>query len=173
MTPLVVIGDVEVKLQRLQWRPGQSCCRPFRFCAPTFFQHDHNSHFMEGHWRQHNSDSELSWRRHEMESFSALLVPCAGYSPVTGKGQWNGCFLWSAPEQTVESRRRWFETPSRSLWCHCNYAALHAALCAILPYIGSCYLGAPLYWSFCRWQMDISANKMVNHSVAIQPHCIY
>ena len=32
------------------------------------------------------------------------------------------CFLWSAPEQTVHqtSRRRWFETPSRSLWRHSN-----------------------------------------------------
>ena len=49
------------------------------------------------------------------------------------------CFLWSAPEQTAQTprvqnwnggvckrlrkqwRRRWFETPSRSLWRHCNY----------------------------------------------------
>ena len=32
------------------------------------------------------------------------------------------CFLWSAPEQTVKKylRRRWFETPSLSLWRHCN-----------------------------------------------------
>ena len=33
------------------------------------------------------------------------------------------CFLLSAPEQMIEqSRRRWFETPSRSLWRHCNEA---------------------------------------------------
>ena len=32
------------------------------------------------------------------------------------------CFLWSAPEQTMskQSRQRWFETPSRSLWHHSN-----------------------------------------------------
>ena len=32
------------------------------------------------------------------------------------------CFLWSAPEQTVEqkSRRLWFDTPSSSLWRLCN-----------------------------------------------------
>ena len=32
------------------------------------------------------------------------------------------CFLWSPPEATVEQTwiRRWFETPSRSLWRHCN-----------------------------------------------------
>ena len=35
------------------------------------------------------------------------------------KGLW--CFLWSAPEPEVEQWRcRWFETPSRSLWRHCN-----------------------------------------------------
>ena len=33
------------------------------------------------------------------------------------------CFLWSAHEKKrlrKQSRRRWFETPSRSLWRHCN-----------------------------------------------------
>ena len=32
------------------------------------------------------------------------------------------CFLWSAPEWTVEQIKWvwWFETPSRSLWRHCN-----------------------------------------------------
>ena len=32
------------------------------------------------------------------------------------------CFLWSTPEQRLDkqSRRRWFETPSRSLWRHHN-----------------------------------------------------
>ena len=32
------------------------------------------------------------------------------------------CFLWFGPGQTVEkgSRRRWFETTSRSLWRHCR-----------------------------------------------------
>ena len=41
------------------------------------------------------------------------------------KGHWRGasCFLWSTPEQRLskQSWRRWFETPSRSLWGHCNY----------------------------------------------------
>ena len=32
-------------------------------------------------------------------------------------------FLWSAPEKkrlSKQARRRWFETLSHSLWCHCN-----------------------------------------------------
>ena len=51
----------------------------------------------------------------------ALLASCEGNSSY--KGQWRRvwCFLWSAAEQTVkqlskQSKRLWFETPSRSLW---------------------------------------------------------
>ena len=39
------------------------------------------------------------------------------------KGQWRGAVMfslvsaWTTAEQT---RSRWFETPWRSLWCHCN-----------------------------------------------------
>ena len=75
-----------------------------------------------------------SWWRHHMETFSALLALCAGNSPVTGEfpsqrpvtlsfhiffdlrlnkrlsKQWSG---W------------WFETPSRSLWRHCNVWQWH------------------------------------------------
>ena len=48
----------------------------------------------------------ITWWRHQMEIFSALLALCAGNSPVTGElgprrkasdaELW--CFLWSAPE---------------------------------------------------------------------------
>ena len=53
----------------------------------------------------------LPWWRHQMETFSALLTLCEGNPPVTGgfpsqrtvtrsDAEW--CFLWSAPQQTVE-----------------------------------------------------------------------
>ena len=34
------------------------------------------------------------------------------------------CFFWICTLQTLnkQSRRRWFETPSRSLWRHCNWS---------------------------------------------------
>ena len=69
------------------------------------------------------------WWRHQMETFSALLAICVGNSPVTGK------FPSQRPvTQSFDvffdlhlnkwlckpSRRRLFETPSRSLWHHCN-----------------------------------------------------
>ena len=47
-----------------------------------------------------------SWWRHQMEIVSVLPALCVGNSPVNSphKGQWRGvwCFLWFAPENTVE-----------------------------------------------------------------------
>ena len=42
---------------------------------------------------------KMTWWRHQMETFSALLALCAGKSPVTKASDaelW--CFLWYAPE---------------------------------------------------------------------------
>ena len=66
-----------------------------------------------------------SWCRHQMETFSALLALLwvdfidhrrISHTKASDAEFW--CFLWSVPEQTLEQqwRRRWFETPSRSLW---------------------------------------------------------
>ena len=51
---------------------------------------------------------------------------CDGSPPVTfpHKGQWRGgwCFFGLCLNKRLskQSRRRWLETPSRSLWRHCN-----------------------------------------------------
>ena len=53
----------------------------------------------------------LSWWRHQMETFSALLAICAGNSPVTGEFPaqkasdaklW--CFLWFGPEKRLSKQ---------------------------------------------------------------------
>ena len=64
-----------------------------------------------------------------METVSVLLAVCEGshQSPVDcdaiHAGLW--CFfdLRLNKHMSKQSRRRWFETPSRSLWCHCNILA--------------------------------------------------
>ena len=76
-----------------------------------------------------NGNLVISWWRHQMETFSALMALCAGNSPVTGE------FPAQRPvTQSIEvffdlrlnkwlskqSWGWWFETPSRSLWRHCN-----------------------------------------------------
>ena len=71
----------------------------------------------------------ISWWRHQMKTFSALLAFCAGNSPVTGEFPSQrpvtrsfDFFLWSAPKQTLVQTIETpvIETPSCSLWCHCN-----------------------------------------------------
>ena len=67
--------------------------------------------------------------RHQMEAFSALLVLCAGNSPVTGEfpsqrpvtRSFDIFFdLRLSKPLSKQSRRRRFATPYRSLWRHCN-----------------------------------------------------
>ena len=69
------------------------------------------------------------WWRHQMETFSALLAFCAGNSPIPGKfpsqrpvtRSFDIFFdLWLNKRLSKQSWGWWFETPSRSLWRHCN-----------------------------------------------------
>ena len=64
-----------------------------------------------------------------METFSASLALCAGNSPVTGEfpAKWpvtrnfDVFFdLHLKKRLSKQSRRWWFDTPSRSLWRHCD-----------------------------------------------------
>ena len=49
--------------------------------------------------KQQCVNKDYSWWRHQMETFSALLVICAGNSPVPSefphKGQWHGALMFS------------------------------------------------------------------------------
>ena len=57
--------------------------------------------------------------RHEMEMCSALLALCASQGPVMRS--FDVFFdLRLTKRLSKQSRRRWFETPLRSLWRHCN-----------------------------------------------------
>ena len=73
------------------------------------------------------------WWRHQMETLSALLALCAGNSPVTGEFPSQRPVMWSFDvffdlhlnkRLSKQSRRRWFEMPSRSLWRHCNVGGI-------------------------------------------------
>ena len=73
-------------------------------------------------------------RRHHMETFSVLLAFCAGNSPVTGEfpaqrpvtRSFDVFFDLRLNQQwSKQMTRRWFETPSYSLWRCCNAYSLH------------------------------------------------
>ena len=69
------------------------------------------------------------WRRYPMERFFASLALCVGNPPVTGEfpsqmpvtQSFDVFFdLHLNKRLSKQSRRRWFKTPLRSLWRHCN-----------------------------------------------------
>ena len=71
----------------------------------------------------------ISWGRHQMETFSALLAICAGKSPVAGEfpaqrpvtRSFDIFFDRSLNKRlSKQSWGWWFETPPRPLWRHCN-----------------------------------------------------
>ena len=118
----------------------------------------------------------LAW----MESFSALLALCAGYSLVTGRfpsqrpvtRSFDVFFdLRLNKRLNKQSRRRWFETPSPSLWHHCNvpenYSNTVGANALISKYDIHC-----LEWQY-RQTSNISltlvGNKSVEHRLSGLP----
>ena len=79
-------------------------------------------------WALGSSWSIKSWRRHQMETSSALQALCAGNSSVNGEFTAQRAVTRSFEvffdldrnkRLNKQSRRRWFETQSRSLWRQC------------------------------------------------------
>ena len=71
----------------------------------------------------------VSWWRHQMETFSALLAICVGNSPVPGEFPAQrpvtrsfDAFFDLHPNKRLSEQMWgwWFETLSHSLWRHCN-----------------------------------------------------
>ena len=71
----------------------------------------------------------ITWWRHQMETFAALLDLCAGNSPVTGEFPSQRPVTWTFDvffdlrlnkRLNIQAWGWWFETPSCSLWRLCN-----------------------------------------------------
>ena len=82
--------------------------------------------------------------RHQMVTFSALLVFCAGNSSITGEFPRQrpvtrsfAVFFDPRLDQQLSKqwRRWWFETPSRSLWRQCNGFQGILSLYALQPQV--------------------------------------
>ena len=82
-----------------------------------------------------NCNGSVSWWRHQMKTFSALLAFCAGNWPVTSEFPSQRPLTRSFvvffglcldKRLSKQSKRRWFETPSRSLCRHCNRVFLYS-----------------------------------------------
>ena len=84
----------------------------------------------------------ISWWRHQMEKVSALLALCAGNSPVTGEfpsqrpvtRSFDVFFdLCLNKRLSKQSWGWWSETPSSSLWRHCNVDSCYSRFHHLLP----------------------------------------
>ena len=89
----------------------------------------HHKYSGRAYWNTAVPQRVLSWWRHQVETFSALLALCAGKSPVTGDfpaqrpvTQTFHVFFDLCLNKRLSKQLWgwWFEAPSRSLWRHCN-----------------------------------------------------
>ena len=90
---------------------------------------EHNEHLRFWYGVSMHGISSLTWWRHQMETFSALLAICAGNSPVTGEfptqrpvtRSFDVFFdLRLNKRLSKQSWGWWFETSSCPLWRQCN-----------------------------------------------------
>ena len=101
------------------------------------------------------SKKSLSWWRHQIETCSALLALCEGNSPVTGE------FPSQSPvTQNLDvsfdlrlhkrlsklSRRRWFDTPSRSLWRRYIVKTHPGLTTSLLMWLPVCETASVVFW---------------------------
>ena len=121
--------------------------------------------------------------RHQMETFSALLALCAGNSPVTGEFPWQRPVTRSYDvffdlrlnkQLSKQWWGWWFETPSSSLWRHCNGSwvwegSWRSVLSYPICFIMVTWTHVPHHWPFCagnppvtRWFQAKRARIMHN-----------
>ena len=99
----------------------------------------------------------FAWWLYKMETFSALLALCAGNWPVTGEFPTQRpvtrSFFYLRRKQRLgkQLRRRWLETPPRSLWRHCNGIKVQMILALInVAWIYDTWNGRCVNFSQCN-----------------------
>ena len=122
-----------------------------------------------------------TWWRHRMETFSALLVLCVGNSPVTGEfptqrpvARSFGVFfdLRLNKRLSKQSRGRWLETPSRSLWHDCNVCGVDVHIPCWLMCPQSSWFLYSHYGSLkiIAFSVKQSWGKWVKTNISLQNH---
>ena len=108
-----------------------------------------------------------AWWRHQMETFSALLVICAGNSPVPGEFPAQRPVTRSLDvffdlrlnkRLSKQSWGWWFETLSLPLWRHCNVAWWAAWGTKIVLHV---------YASICRGRWSRTINNSIHTCLCV------
>ena len=104
-------------------------CHFARSCRPVCLISPGQQSIIKISDSQRDFQVSVSWWRHQMETFFALLAVCAGNSPVTGEfptqrpvtRSFDVFFDLRLNKQlSKQSSGWWFETPPSPLWRHCN-----------------------------------------------------
>ena len=102
------------------------------------YMHTFDAHMLVNYTPSNKFGLCVSWWRHQMEAFSALLALCAGNSPVSGEfpaqrpvtRSFDVSFdLRLIKRLSKHSRGWWFETLSRPSWRHCNVLYCNQLVC--------------------------------------------
>ena len=127
-----------------------------------------------------HNDETLSWWRHQIETFSALLAICAGNSPVPvnslHKGQWRGALMfslicvwingWANNREAGDLRR-----PSRPLWRHRNVSQnLSFEWPCVHPYCVDRSIDSTLPWSDL-WMLHTHRHTHTHTYIYIYIYC--
>ena len=117
---------------------------------------------------------EYSLWRHQMETFSVLLALGAGKSPVTSEFPAQRPVTWSFDvffylrlnkRLSKQSWGRWFETPLRPLWRHCNVSKnnLSGLFCASIKNTSESF--APVTIEYNLLHNNKVVNCLCNHKM--------
>ena len=121
---------------------------------------------------------DVSWRRHQMETFSALLAICAGNSPATGEfpaqrpvtRSFDVFFALRLNKRLSKQSWGWlFETPSCPLWRHCN----DSSICRWNHIYGSPMIPHGLAWGPTSFHMILFGSSDPNQWKKIPSLCWY
>ena len=143
-----------------------------------------------------------SWWCHPIVTFCALLALCLGNSPVTDEfssqrpvtHSFDVFFdLHLNKRLSTQSRPQWFETSSRSSWCHCNvndlsywqrcwyyHGTLSLQSVTATPIKTRCIYRHPIFkWVAVSWQklsvywmashLELSSSHVTNHRLYVLP----
>ena len=118
--------------------------------------------------------SSISWWRHQMEAFSALLAICAGNSPVPGEFPTQRPVTWSfdvyfdlCPNKRLskQSWGWWFQMPLRPLWRHRNDGGIFASVMWQLSHLQRCKITRSL-----SHETEPNTPQSLPHNQALHPH---
>ena len=138
--------------------------------------------------------NQVSWWRHQIEALSALLALCEGNPPVTGgfpsqrpvtRGFDVSFDLRLNNRLSKQSRRWWFETPSISLWRHCDDISrtfqgtlqeswmpfVFVVWCCDLITVGCVHIPELVDPWGCRSHFKIIIFKFVIQNSSLDTHC--